>query len=214
MAGVGRAPRPALLGLILSMLTQLASVKARLGLLTTDIQYDALITRVIGAFSARFDSECNRVFARTVGVCEDFPATEIEVPVCCYPIESVTRFELKSSESGGWVEQSGVEHLIRAKCVISLSVPLRVLGSSTALARVTYTGGYVLPGTAPAAGQSPLPAEVENATIEQVAFWFEHKDAPGVIRLWPTGGNYVQLVDSDLLPAVRAVLRRHTRFSV
>ena len=196
------------------MLTQLATVKARLGLLTTDAQYDALLTRAIGAFSARFDSECNRMLARTVGVWEDFPASEIEIPVCCYPIESVTRFEVKSSESAGWLEQTGVEHLIRAKCVISLSVPLRVLGTSTALARVTYTGGYVLPGTAPAAGQTPLPAEVENAVIEQVAFWFEHREAPGVVRIWPTGGNYVQLVDTDLLPAVRAVLRRYTRFSV
>ena len=196
------------------MLTQITAVKARLELLATDVQYDAMLTQAIEAFSARFDRECNRTFARTVGASEDFPAGEIEVPVCCYPIEAVTKFELKTSESSGWVERPGVEYLVRTRCVISLPVPLGAEASSDALARVTYTGGYVLPGTAPAAGQTELPVDLENAAIEQVAFWFQRRENCGVIRIWPTGGNYMQLVDTDLLPAVRAVLRRYTRFSV
>ena len=196
------------------MLTQLATVKARLGLLESDTQYDALLTGAIGAFSARFDRECNRVFARTVGATQEFPGGEIEIPVCCYPIETVTKFELKASESAGWVEQTAVQYLVRAKCVVSLPVPLSPVRSSAALARVTYTGGYVLPGTIPGTGQTTLPVDLEHAAVEQVAFWFERKDTPGVIRIWPSGGNYMQLVDTDLMPAVRAVLRRHTRFSV
>jgi hypothetical protein len=154
------------------------------------------------------------MFARTVGVCQEFPAGEIEIPVCCYPIEAVTKFEVKSSESTGWVEQTAVEYLVRARCVISLPVPLWAQCSSAALARVTYTGGYVLPGTTPGVGQTALPADLENAAIEQVAFWFARRETAGVIRIWPTGGNYMQLVDTDLLPAVRAVLRKHTRFSL
>jgi hypothetical protein len=196
------------------MLTQLTTVKARLGLLETDTQYDDLLTRVIEALSARFERECNRRFGRTVGATQEFPGGEIEIPVGCYPIETVTKFELKTSESAGWVEQVGVQCLVRAGCVISLLVPLWPLRSPAALARVTYTGGYVLPGTTPTAGQTVLPVELENAVVEQAAFWFERKDAPGVIRIWPSGGNYVQLVDTDLLPAVRAVLRRYVRFSL
>jgi len=134
--------------------------------------------------------------------------------VCCYPIEAVTKFEVKSAEVGGWVEQTGVEYFVRGKCVISLPVPLWAQCASTALARVTYTGGYVLPGATAGAGQAALPADLESAAIEQVAFWFERRDNSGVIRIWPTGGNYMQLVDTDLLPSVRAVLRRHTRFSL
>ena len=196
------------------MLTQLTTVKARLGLLGSDTQYDELLTRGVETFSARFDRECNRAFARAVAVCHEFPGGEVEVPVSCYPIETVTKFELKSSESTGWVEQTAVEYLVRANCVVSLTVPLWPLRSSAALARVTYTGGYVLPGAVPSAGQTALPVDIENAIIEQVAFWFQRKDNPGVIRIWPTGGNYMQLVDTDLLPAVRAVLRRHTRFAL
>ena len=196
------------------MLTQLTTVKARLGLLETDTQYDELLTRAIEAFSARFDRECNRSFGRTVGATQEFPGGEIEIPVSCYPIETVTKFELKRSESAGWVEQSAVEYVVRAKCVISLSVPLWPLRSSAALARVTYTGGYVLPGTVVGTGQSALPVDLENAMVEQAAFWFEHKDMPGVIRIWPTGGTYMQLADTDLIPSVRAVLRKHARYSL
>ena len=196
------------------MLTQLASVKARLALLPTDTMYDAELTRGIEVFSARFDRECNRMLARTVAVAQDFPAGEIEIPVCCYPIEAVTKFELKSSESAGWVAQTGVEYIVRERCVVSLAVPLCGLRSSAAVARVTYTGGYVLPGATVGPGQTALPADLEHAAIEQVAFWFQRRDTAGVIRVWPTGGNYMQLVDTDLLPAVRAVLRRHTRFAV
>ncbi len=196
------------------MLTQLTTVKARLGLLETDTQYDDLLTRAIEAFSARFDRECGRTLARTAGATQEFPAGEVEIPLWCYPVEAVTKFELKRTESGGWVEQSGVEYLVRSRCVISLLVPLGPLPSSSALARVTYTGGYVLPGAVVGPGQTALPAELESAMVEQMAFWFEHKDLPGVIRIWPTGGNYVQLADTDLMPSVRAVLRRHTRFAV
>ncbi len=196
------------------MLTQLTTVKARLGLLEGDTQYDELLTRGIEAFSARFDLECNRGFGRTVDGTQEFPGGELEVPVCCYPVEAVTKFELKSSESGGWVEQSGVEYVVRGGCVVSMAVPLWPLRNASAVARVTYTGGYVLPGAVPGAGQTVLPAEVEHAAVEQVAFWFAHRDLAGVIRIWPTGGNYMQLVDTDLMPSVRAVLRRYTRFSL
>ena len=37
------------------------------------------------------------------------------------------------------------------------------------VARVTYTGGYVLPGATPGAGQAALPADLEWAAVEQVA---------------------------------------------
>jgi hypothetical protein len=196
------------------MLTQLATVKARLAILESETQYDGLLTRAIEAFSARFDRECNRTFARTVGTTQEFPGGEIEIPLWCYPIETVTKFELKSSESAGWVDQTGVDYLVRAKCVVSLTVPLWPLRSSAALARVTYTGGYVLPGNTPGTGQTALPVDLESAAVEQVVFWFQRRDTPGVIRVWPSGGNYMQLVDTDLMPAVRTVLRRHTRFSV
>jgi len=126
----------------------------------------------------------------------------------------VTKFETKTSESAGWIEQTSVEYLIRRSCIISLaeSVPWQV--SRDGIARVTYTGGYLLPGTTPSAGQTALPSDLEQAAVEQVAYWFQNREALGLTRLWPHGGTYEQLSGLDLLPSVGATLKRHQRWAV
>ena len=72
------------------MLTQLATIKARLAITVTD--YDTLLTNVIKAVSARFDNECNRTFARLENAAYEFDARETEILPLCYPIEAVARF--------------------------------------------------------------------------------------------------------------------------
>src|SRR6267378_3920159 len=104
------------------MLTQLSTVKSRLALTVTD--YDDLLTNAIKAVSARFDKETNRTLSRTTTATHEFDATDTEILPRCYPVESVTKFELKSNETDGWSEQTGVQYLIRRQCVISLSAPL------------------------------------------------------------------------------------------
>ncbi len=199
------------------MLTELATVKARLDILPGDTSKDELLTRAIEAVSARFDRECNRTLARTVGATQEFPATDREIVARCYPVETVSKFELKMSEGEGWVEQTGVEYLIRQACVISLSAPLSAVARSSAdagLGRVTYTGGYVMPGTTPGAGQTALPADVETAAVEQVAVWFQQRDKLGLIRHWPSGGTYLVFTNVPLLPEVSAMLRPYRRWAV
>ena len=199
------------------MLTQLTTVKARLTLAPLDTTFDALLTSAIAAISARFDQETNRTLARTVDATFEFGADVSELVVPCYPVESVTKFEIKTSEASGWLEQPGTEYLVLRGGVIRLAAPLENprFATSNALppaaARVTYTGGYLLPGNPDVASATRLPAELEHAAIEQTAFWFQTKDKLGVIRQWPTGGGYVQFADPDLLPSVRAILARHSR---
>src|ERR1051326_1111699 len=125
------------------MLTQLTTVKARLALTVTD--YDDLLTNAIKAISARFDRECNRTFARTANATREFDVVELELRPECYPIESVSKFELKANETDGWTELTGVKFLLRRQCVISLLSPLSSSISdplstinSPSLARVTY----------------------------------------------------------------------------
>jgi hypothetical protein len=162
--------------------------------------------------SARFNRETGRILQRTVGATHEFPANELEILPPCYPVEAVSKFEVKESEAAGWVEQTGVEHLVRGGCVISLTAQLSPLGSQ--VARVTYTGGYVLPGTAPGPGQTALPADLENAATEQVAVWSYNRDKFGLIRHWPSGGTYVVLSQMPLLMWVAATLRRYQRWCV
>jgi hypothetical protein len=190
-------------------------VKSRLALESADPTYDAVLMQAIAAVSARFDRETNRTLARTENGTFEFLADAREIVVPCYPIESVARFELKTSETTGWQAQAGVEYLIRHS-VISLSTALSDLQLSAsnlqpALARVTYTAGYVLPGSDAIPGATPLPADLEQAAIEQTAFWFQTRDQLGVVRLWPKGGLYEQFADPDLLPSVRETLRQYSR---
>ena len=194
------------------MLTQLSTVKARLALTVTD--YDDLLTNAIKAVSARFDSECNRRLPRTVGLTREFAADDTEISTPCYPIEAVTKFETKSNETDGWTEQTNVQFLVRRQCVISLASPLYTLHSSLCIARIQYAGGYVLPGDTPSAGQTPLPADLEQAAVEQVAYWFRNRDTTGLVRSWPHGGTYQAFLQSDLLLEVRAVLKKYERFAL
>src|SRR5512135_3148239 len=105
------------------MLTQLATIKARLNISPADTTQDDLLTRAIEAVSARFDRECNRTLARTVDATQEFAATEREIVAQWYPIEAVTKFELKTTEAEGWVERTVTDYLVRQACVISLGVP-------------------------------------------------------------------------------------------
>jgi hypothetical protein len=193
------------------MLTQLSTVKARLEIDDFEVKYDVLITNAINAYSAQFDKECNRTFARTVDATEEFDGDETEILAACYPIETVTKFELKSNETEGWVEQTDVDYLLRRNCVISLANPL---GDCRQRARVTYTGGYVLPGTTVGTGQTALPNDLEQAAVEQVACWFMTRDKLGLVRSWPKGGVYEEFAQTELLINVKEVLRKYERWKL
>jgi hypothetical protein len=200
------------------MLTQLATVKARLSISPADTTQDDLLTRAIAAVSARFDNECNRTLARTVEATQEIAATEREIVAQCYPIETVTKFEVKMTEAEDWVERTVTDYLVRQSCVISLGAPLsvipRVSSINPGLGRVTFTGGYVLPGTAPSPGQTALPADLESAAVEQVAVWYQQRDKLGLIRHWPSGGVYLVLSQLPLLPQVAAMIRPYRRWAV
>jgi hypothetical protein len=187
------------------MLTQLSTVKTRLNL--TDIGSDTILTNAIGAYSDRFDRECNRKFARQTNAIEEFPADALEICPSAWPIESVSSFDVKTNEAEGW-QSITPDYLLRNNCVISLEC---AAGSRFQQARVTYTGGYVLPGDTVGAGQTPLPNDIEQACVEQVAYWFQNRDSLGVLSA--TTGSGSKLVQGDLLPGVTAVLQKYTRMS-
>jgi len=194
------------------MLFQLATLKTRLGLDEYDVKFDALLTNAAAAITARFDRECNRTLARAENALHEFPAVDLEIRVAGYPIESVSKFELKEDEVSGWTEQNEVSYLIRNRCVISLRSALDGGAEIGWLARVTYTGGYVLPGASVGAGQTALPADLEQAALEQAAYWFQNREKLGLLRIWPHQGTYQQLAMLDLLPAVTSVLKSYQRW--
>ena len=196
------------------MLSTLSSVKARLAIPALTVDFDDLLTTALTALSARFDRETSRRLTRTANSAFEFEGCETEVIPPCYPIESISKFETKSTEAEGWLEQSNIDYLIRRAIVVSLVIPLSTLNSSPSTCRLTYTGGYVMPGDTPGPGQAPLPPDLEQAAVEQVAYWFQNRDKLGLLRNWPAGGTYQQLSGADLLPSVSAVLQKYRRWTV
>ena len=193
------------------MLTQLATVKDRLSIAPATTTYDALLTSAIKAVSNRFDNLTNRTLARTVSATQEFPADKTELILSCFPLEAVTKLEIKSTEAEGWLEQTDIDYLIRNACVVSLGSRL---GTWRDQGRITYTGGYVLPGTTPGAGQTAMPDDLEQAAIEQVAYWFRNKETLGLIRNWPSGGTYQVFMKIELLPSVEATLSAYERYTL
>jgi len=193
------------------MLTLLATVKERLRLEEVDIEDDELLTRIIEGVSGKFDRHCNRTFARTENATEEFQGDDTEIRVSCYPIESISAFHLKTTDREGWVLQTltDIDYMTRHACVISLTA---MLGTYRQMGRVTYTGGYVLPGTEAGEGQTALPAEIEHACVEQVAHWFQNKDRLGVSSISGEGGAISTFAKLDLLPDVTETLSKYRRF--
>jgi hypothetical protein len=106
------------------MLTTLSTLKTRLAIDQADPQYDVVLTNALRALSARFDKETNRTLARTENATFEFDTRDTELSPPCYPIESITKFETKTSEASGWQEQSPTpEFLIRSGCIISFCPP-------------------------------------------------------------------------------------------
>jgi len=189
------------------MLTQLATIKNRLGI--TDTTDDTLLNNLIKFASGRFERDCHRQFERTVNAVEEFAGDVMEVRVARFPIESVSQFHLKDNETDGWVLQNGVDYLVRRACVISLG---GALGNQAQQAKVTYTGGYVLPGTTPGSGQTALPDELEQACVEQVAYWYQNRHRLGLLSVPADGRTFYQLAKIDLLPNVASVLASYERW--
>jgi hypothetical protein len=193
------------------MLTQLSTVKLRLAIAEADTQHDALLTSAIESVSALFDSISRRRLARGADLAHEFAANLAEICVHCYPVESVSQFELKANDLVGWTLVDPPDYLVRQDCVLSLRNPL---GTRYQQARVIYTGGYVLPGSSPGPGQTALPADLEHAAVEQIASWFLHRDKVGLVRNWPSGGVYQQFVPGPLLPQVESILARYQRWNL
>jgi len=192
------------------MLTQLATLKSRLGLEIFDTTDDLVLTSILKHVSARFAAECNRIFDYGAGLTYEFRANQINIIVDHPPIELVSQFHLKTTEAEGWVLQLSIDYLLsEKKSVIELAVPL---GTSRQLGRVTYTGGYILPGATPTGNQIALPDDIEQACIDQVAYWYQRRTQLGLVSVTSGDSTVQQFQTSDLLPQVQAVLKHYERW--
>jgi hypothetical protein len=212
------------------MITELLTVKTRLSIPQFETDEDTIIENFIKLMTARFDLECDRKLERQASAEFCFDGSTTSILVDRYPLESVTSFWLKENETDGWVEQTGVEHLISpSKCLLTLQTPLGYAGT---VGKIIFDGGYVMPGITATAGQTELPDDLEQAAVEQVAYLYSNSARIGIVsagggagavdllremRLLPEGdtvadGNiWLKFMQIDLLPQVINVLNRYKR---
>ena len=190
------------------MLCTLAEVKGRLEVEAAETRYDAVLEGFITLVGGRFEEVCNRSLSFLAGARVEFGAAETLISPARYPITAVSKWEVKASELTGWTELTGVDYLIRAECLLQLALPL---GSPAELARVTYSGGYVLPADTVEKGQTALPEEIERCAIEEVTQLWQNREKLGIVSQWEANVAFRQYRKLDLLPNTVAVLGRYRR---
>jgi hypothetical protein len=55
---------------------------------------------------------------------------------------------------------------------------------------------------------------LEQAAVEQVAFWFQSRDKLGIDTTWPHAGTYEKFIQLPLLLPVAVTLKRYERFTI
>ena len=181
------------------------SCRERLGI--PDTKDDEFLLRCINWAGGYFADFCNRDFDRFAGALQQFDADETTILLRRYPVEGVTSFQLQVRNA--WVDADDVEWRVDpASGVLRLD---GALGNENQIARVLYTGGYVLPGNEVGDGQTALPAHLEAACIEQVAAWYQAKDRLGVTSMSAGGGSITNYSKLTLLPMVEETLQGFKR---
>src|SRR2546423_1131720 len=103
------------------MLSTLSTAKSRLAIPDLDVQYDDLLTTALTALSSRFDKYTSRTLARMANTTHEFAGDDTEIIPTCVPVESVSKFEVKSTEAEGWVQQSNADYVLHNSSLISLA---------------------------------------------------------------------------------------------
>jgi hypothetical protein len=212
-------------------LGNLADVKGYVlpALIAQDTQYDSVLTTIARGVAGRFESYCNRKFARVVGDQATFDAVRRFYILPRYPFETITLLEMNSAVGDEWTDTTA--SIVQQDPTIGWIYFGCYLGDTFCLVRCTYTGGYFYetlepfesdgqtptPGfpTAVPAGSNFLPAALKDAWLKQVIHEFELKD-----RLLPEGvaanggkskANW-RLDQMQLLPEVANAIAQFRRF--
>lgn len=195
----------------LGRICTLADVKDRLGITTTED--DQLISRIITGLESLFDNFTNRKLLLNSAI-ETIYRTgggpRISLPR--YPIVSIT--SIKES----------YDYDFENETALVANTDYRQLGDKGVLYRmarqhwsavedsieIKYRGGYVSAGQTPAAGETPMPADLREAAIEQASYIYKRRNDPGITSNSFQGGS-ITVAAMDLLPMVRDTLKFYIR---
>lgn len=184
-------------------LTDLAAVKRYLGD-ELDSSSDEELTRLIGAASSWFESATGLTFAQVTYTGEKqngpqfrsktsiLPKNIPVISVTSVAVDGVTIPAQTTAGGDGWALVDDVIYLV------GYSVPPGV-----ANVVITYVAGY-----------ATVPADVQQAVIEIVAWWFRGKEHTGLFSKSTAGGGSTQFSTAGTPPSVDPVVESYRRASI
>lgn len=179
-------------------LTTLTAVKTYLGD-ALDSSSDVELTRLLDAASSWFESATGVTFGQTTYTNEKqngpqfrsktsiLPKNTPVTSVTSVAVDGVTIPAQTTVGGNGWVLVDDVIYLV------GYSVPPGVGNVS-----LTYVAGY-----------ATIPADVQQAVIEIVAWWFRGKEHTGLFSKSTAGGGYTQFASGGTPPSVDPVVESY-----
>jgi hypothetical protein len=209
------------MNLILGTLTEL-KVHLLNEALRTPTTFDATIAAIGKGVAGRMEKYCTRKFWRTAGDTYETNADRAMISLPRYPVEAVTKLEIRDDLATGWVDQGSVNSIaLNLNSAAGLLDLGSYIGASFSRLRVTYTGGFWFPDDGQTesdrpSGAAARPDDLYLAWLLQCERLWSVRDDLGVAV---TGDKQVQFVSQtiasfELVPEVKEILNAHRRLTL
>lgn len=198
-----------------------AQIQLRLDVGSVDA---TLIGQILDGVTAAMARYCNRLSARNVNLMlrqsdyvEDFNGDGGNVvQLSLYPIESVTSLIYGGPQRdfvNGTSFTEDEDYVVDADAGLLYRVGANWERWPKSL-RITYTGGYVDPGSSPTGSQVALPNDVIEACILQTLHDYRNRQAIGMNTVSMGDGSFAYLEKGGLLERVRNRLEPYVRKAI
>ena len=196
-------------------LCTIADIKDRLGIGVSNIEYDALINRIILGVEEIFNSETGRTLLMTSDDVTEYytggcPYLQLER----YPVISIT--SIKESALYTFGDESALtadtDYRLAKEGKNGIIYRLGYKWSDFEDAiQIIYRAGYCGADETPGVGEHALPANLREAAIMQVSFIFKRRNDIGLSSVSAEGGAINVFSSMDLLPLVEETLKKYRR---
>jgi hypothetical protein len=183
--------------------------------LQAETTWDTLLQELGNGVAGSFDQHCNRRFARVVGDVLTVPGDRIVIGVPRYPVEAVTKVEVRADDSEAWQEETITDLISATRAESGVLILGNMVGDWRSQIRVTYTGGYwwetaETENTTMPTGATTLPGDLIAAWLVQCQAVWEKMDRLGKGL---AGATTSDLMNLKLAPEVERMLAGYVRYA-
>jgi len=205
-----------ILGAAGGRLCTLTDVKDRLGIENTD--YDTVLSRIIAGLEFMFNTYTQRNLIVTASdITEYYTGSGAYLQLRRYPIVAITSIksaidydfdsaDALTADTDYRLINNGLSGIIYRICACWPFTP-----DAT---QVVYRGGYTAAGAVPGDGETALPDDIREASIEQACLFFKRKDDLGLSAVSFEGGSIQKFSSMDFLPFVKQTLESYRSISL